>query len=102
MKHSHVWRDSNIHHPPDRGLHPKLKKQEKWSTDMWGLGCLVWEIFNGELPRNSALKSPGKIPKNLGGFQDEEVDEVVTRVVTKVAFCCFTPCGQPLSVDPTC
>jgi len=50
--------------PPERST-AQLKKTEKWSTDVWGLGCLVWEIFNGELVRNTSLKSPGKIPKNL-------------------------------------
>lgn len=26
------------------------------STDMWGLGCLVWEAFNGPLRVRSNLK----------------------------------------------
>ena len=51
--------------PPERSV-AQVKKTEKWSTDMWGLGCLVWEIFNGgELTRNTSLKSPGDIPANL-------------------------------------
>ncbi|KAL8618368.1 hypothetical protein ACOMHN_047440 [Nucella lapillus] len=37
----------------------------KWAADMWGLGCLIWEVFNGVLPRTAALKSLGKIPKIL-------------------------------------
>ena len=32
---------------------------------MWGLGCLIWEVFNGSLSRTGSLKSVGKIPKNL-------------------------------------
>ena len=32
---------------------------------MWGLGCLVWEVFNGPLSRTGSLKSVGKIPKAL-------------------------------------
>ena len=28
---------------------------------MWGLGCLIWEVFNGTLPRTAALKSLGKV-----------------------------------------
>ncbi|XP_041352355.1 N-terminal kinase-like protein [Gigantopelta aegis] len=40
-------------------------KGEKWSRDMWGLGCLIWEVFNGTLPRTSSLKALGKIPKVL-------------------------------------
>ncbi|XP_074814081.1 N-terminal kinase-like protein isoform X2 [Natator depressus] len=36
-----------------------------WSADMWRLGCLIWEVFNGILPRPSSLRSLGKIPKSL-------------------------------------
>ncbi|ELT98079.1 hypothetical protein CAPTEDRAFT_223847 [Capitella teleta] len=63
--------------PPSKGL-PFLEKYdppekagggrkptEKWSTDMWGMGCLIWEVFNGTLIQISALKSPGKIAKSL-------------------------------------
>ena len=35
------------------------------SADMWGLGCLIWEVFNGPLQKTGSLKSVGKIPKNL-------------------------------------
>ena len=28
---------------------------------MWGLGCLIWEVFNGPLPKTSALKAFGKV-----------------------------------------
>ncbi|XP_075401539.1 N-terminal kinase-like protein isoform X3 [Tenrec ecaudatus] len=38
---------------------------EKWSADMWRLGCLIWEVFNGPLVRAAALRNPGKIPKSL-------------------------------------
>ncbi|XP_059574406.1 N-terminal kinase-like protein isoform X4 [Alligator mississippiensis] len=38
---------------------------EKWSADMWRLGCLIWEVFNGPLSRPSCLRSLGKIPKSL-------------------------------------
>ncbi|XP_059154679.1 N-terminal kinase-like protein [Physella acuta] len=40
-------------------------KAEKWAADMWGLGCLIWEVFNGTLPKTVSLKSPGKIPQSL-------------------------------------
>ena len=52
--------------PPEGVDGAKLKKKtEKWSADVWGLGCLIWEIFNGPLPKSSSLKSVGKIPSNL-------------------------------------
>ena len=35
------------------------------SMDMWGLGCLIWELYNGILPRTASLKSVGKIPRNV-------------------------------------
>ncbi|KAJ6657013.1 hypothetical protein lerEdw1_003014 [Lerista edwardsae] len=38
---------------------------EKWSADMWRLGCLIWEVFNGPLPRSASLRNLGKIPKSL-------------------------------------
>ncbi|XP_060575730.1 N-terminal kinase-like protein [Ruditapes philippinarum] len=51
--------------PPEKSDLKRGIKGEKWSSDMWGLGCLIWEVFNGPLPRTSALKAFGKIPKNL-------------------------------------
>ncbi|XP_010634481.1 N-terminal kinase-like protein [Fukomys damarensis] len=64
--------------PPSKGI-PELEQydppeladssgrvvREKWSADMWRLGCLIWEVFNGPLPRAAALRNPGKIPKSL-------------------------------------
>ncbi len=29
--------------------------------DVWRLGCLIWEVFNGTLPRASSLRSLGKV-----------------------------------------
>ncbi|CAH1262011.1 SCYL1 [Branchiostoma lanceolatum] len=51
--------------PPEKNDLSRGRKAEKWSSDMWGLGCLIWEVFNGPLPRTSALKALGKIPKSL-------------------------------------
>ncbi|XP_078466443.1 N-terminal kinase-like protein isoform X1 [Lampetra planeri] len=53
--------------PPERAENPRARQAaaEKWSGDMWGLGCLVWEVFNGPLPRPSSLKALGKIPQSL-------------------------------------
>ena len=28
---------------------------------MWGLGCLIWEIFNGTLTQSSNLKDTSKV-----------------------------------------
>uniref|UniRef100_A0A8C5Q7D2 N-terminal kinase-like protein n=1 Tax=Leptobrachium leishanense TaxID=445787 RepID=A0A8C5Q7D2_9ANUR len=50
--------------PPEKTDHSKAAR-EKWSSDMWCLGCLIWEIFNGSLPRPTALRTFGKIPKSL-------------------------------------
>ncbi|MPC15742.1 N-terminal kinase-like protein [Portunus trituberculatus] len=35
------------------------------AADMWGLGCLVWETFNGTLDQSINLKNTSKIPKSL-------------------------------------
>nr|XP_048712995.1 N-terminal kinase-like protein isoform X2 [Caretta caretta] len=50
--------------PPEKTDNSKIPG-EKWSADMWRLGCLIWEVFNGTLPRPSSLRSLGKIPKSL-------------------------------------
>ncbi|KAF5896025.1 N-terminal kinase-like protein [Clarias magur] len=61
--------------PPAKIVNPDLEKYDppegsrgggdKWSGDVWRLGCLIWEVFNGSLPRASSLRSLGKIPKQL-------------------------------------
>ena len=28
---------------------------------MWGLGCLVWEVYNGPLTQTSALRNTSKV-----------------------------------------
>ncbi|PIK47677.1 putative N-terminal kinase-like protein [Apostichopus japonicus] len=51
--------------PPEKSDTSKRRKVHAWSADMWGLGCLIWEVYNGNLPRVSSLKAIGKIPKPL-------------------------------------
>jgi SCY1-like protein 1 len=48
--------------PPEKaGAKLGRKAGEKWSADMWGLGCLIWEVFNGSLPKVTSLKQLGKV-----------------------------------------
>jgi SCY1-like protein 1 len=51
------------------------KGGSKWSADAWGLGILIWEIFNGPIHQISSLRSPGKIPKALVTTFNELVSE---------------------------
>ncbi|XP_052057692.1 N-terminal kinase-like protein isoform X1 [Mytilus californianus] len=51
--------------PPEKIDLRKGMMAKKWSSDMWGVGCLIWEVFNGPLPQTSSLKAFGKIPKSL-------------------------------------
>uniref|UniRef100_A0A672TDX6 N-terminal kinase-like protein n=1 Tax=Sinocyclocheilus grahami TaxID=75366 RepID=A0A672TDX6_SINGR len=61
--------------PPPKVISPDLERYDppespgnggdKWTGDVWRLGCLIWEVFNGSLPRASSLRSLGKIPKQL-------------------------------------
>ncbi|XP_036182571.1 N-terminal kinase-like protein isoform X2 [Myotis myotis] len=51
--------------PPELADSSGRAVRETWSADMWRLGCLIWEVFNGPLPRATALRNPGKIPKSL-------------------------------------
>ena len=49
----------------------KYRPPEQGSTtaspalDVWGLGCLVWEVFNGPLDAMNQLGRIGSIPKKL-------------------------------------
>ena len=45
--------------PPEIGDSSKRRLSTPWSRDMWGMGCIVWEVFNGPLPA----------PRNLGKHQ---------------------------------
>lgn len=55
--------------PPNRYLPPEeLDTKTRGAAvaiDMWGLGCLIWEIYNGVLSSPDQLKTIAKIPKTL-------------------------------------
>ncbi|VVC89636.1 unnamed protein product, partial [Leptidea sinapis] len=54
-----------IYDPPEKKDPSKLKAVTKCSSDMWGLGCLIWETYNGPLKNQPALKTIDAIPKQL-------------------------------------
>ncbi|XP_072251685.1 N-terminal kinase-like protein [Leuresthes tenuis] len=66
---------SGVSLPAPKAVYPDMEKYdppemsnnsgEKWAGEVWRLGCLIWEVFNGPLPRTSSLRSLGKIPKTL-------------------------------------
>ncbi|XP_032411111.1 LOW QUALITY PROTEIN: N-terminal kinase-like protein [Xiphophorus hellerii] len=66
---------SGVSLPTPKAVYPDMEKYdppemsnssgEKWVGEVWRLGCLIWEVFNGPLPRTSSLRSLGKIPKSL-------------------------------------
>ncbi|KAM4554974.1 N-terminal kinase-like protein [Odontesthes bonariensis] len=66
---------SGVSLPTPKAVYPDMEKYdppempnnsgEKWAGEVWRLGCLIWEVFNGPLPRTSSLRSLGKIPKAL-------------------------------------
>lgn len=43
----------------------KARVSTPWSRDMWGVGIIVWEVFNGPLPAAKNLGNLGQIPKKL-------------------------------------
>lgn len=56
--------------PPARYAPPEGARRaghdgSPWSRDMWGLGCLLWEVHNGALPRPEELKSMGKMSQKV-------------------------------------
>eukprot|EP00064_Thunnus_orientalis_P009858 superscaffoldBa00001277_g9884 len=56
-----VYPDMEKYDPPEM----PNSSGEKWAGEVWRLGCLIWEVFNGPLPRTSSLRSLGKVPKAL-------------------------------------
>ncbi|XP_024942016.1 N-terminal kinase-like protein isoform X2 [Cephus cinctus] len=52
-----------MYRPPE--AMENAKPPTKCSIDMWGLGCLIWEAFNGPLTAAANLKAVDKIPKQL-------------------------------------
>uniref|UniRef100_A0A182J9A2 N-terminal kinase-like protein n=1 Tax=Anopheles atroparvus TaxID=41427 RepID=A0A182J9A2_ANOAO len=62
-----------IYDPPEKSDPQKLKLATKCSSDMWGLGCLVWEAFNGPLKTRGNLKNIEGIPKSLAPLYCELV-----------------------------
>uniref|UniRef100_A0A673B0Q0 N-terminal kinase-like protein n=1 Tax=Sphaeramia orbicularis TaxID=375764 RepID=A0A673B0Q0_9TELE len=66
---------SGIVLPAPKAVYPDMEKYDppemsnssgdKWAGEVWRLGCLIWEVFNGPLPRASSLRSLGKVPKSL-------------------------------------
>jgi len=51
--------------PPERKDPAKARLSSSWATDSWGLGCLIWEVYNGALPAMENLGKLGEIPKSL-------------------------------------
>ncbi|EGI68827.1 PREDICTED: N-terminal kinase-like protein [Acromyrmex echinatior] len=52
-----------VYQPPE--AKESSKPATKCSVDMWGLGCLIWETYNGTLNTTSQLKITGQIPKQI-------------------------------------
>ncbi|XP_011500938.1 PREDICTED: N-terminal kinase-like protein [Ceratosolen solmsi marchali] len=52
-----------IYQPPE--AKENSKPITKCSVDMWGLGCLIWEAFNGPLTVSGSLNTTNQIPELL-------------------------------------
>lgn len=57
----------DVYNPPEKADPSRMRTTTKWAADMWGLGCLIWEAFNGLLDQSFSLKTTSKIPKTLVG-----------------------------------
>jgi len=51
--------------PPESKDLSKQQFSTDWSSDIWGLGCLIWEVFNGTLRNMDQLGKIGDIHKLL-------------------------------------
>ena len=55
----------NKYCPPERSDPSKARTASSWGADVWGLGCLIWEVYNGALPAMESLGKLGDIAKSL-------------------------------------
>ncbi|XP_063584982.1 N-terminal kinase-like protein isoform X2 [Penaeus indicus] len=60
-----VLPELEIYNPPEKMNPSKMRTTTMWAADMWGLGCLIWEVFNGLLDESFSLKNTQKLPKSL-------------------------------------
>ncbi len=69
-----VLHNLDVYEPPEKSpvanLNAPNQNRNSVSTesgvDSWGLGCLIWEIFNGVLVNKKNLQNPGSnLPKRL-------------------------------------
>jgi len=57
--------------PPESRDLSKQQFSTDWSSDIWGLGCLIWEVFNGTLRSMDQLGTLGDIHKLLTSVYKE-------------------------------
>ncbi|KAF7266767.1 N-terminal kinase-like protein yata [Rhynchophorus ferrugineus] len=62
-----------VYDPPEKNDSGRQRAITKCSSDMWGLGCLIWEVFNGPLYQQGSLRNSEKIPKQLTNLYSELV-----------------------------
>jgi len=51
--------------PPEKKDSGMQRNATPWSADVWGLGCLIWEVYNEPLKAMENLGKLGDIPKKL-------------------------------------
>ena len=54
-----------MYEPPEVTRGGSVAQKQQSARDIWGIGCLIWEVFNGSLTKSTQLKVVGKIPKSL-------------------------------------
>jgi SCY1-like protein 1 len=59
------WPALTPYSPPEIKQNNSMYGDPNPAQDMWGLGCIIWEIFNGQLNQPNDLARIGKIPNKL-------------------------------------
>jgi len=52
-----------VYSPPELKNNPSNPPTQ--NQDLWGLGCIIWEVFNGPLLQTTDLAKIGRIPAKL-------------------------------------
>ncbi|RWS10279.1 N-terminal kinase-like protein [Dinothrombium tinctorium] len=75
-----------IYSPPERSDLSTRKVGPKWAEDSYGLGVLIWEVFNGSLTQKSALRSVGKLPKSLVPQYKQLINNIPDKRISPMDF----------------
>ncbi|XP_047738542.1 N-terminal kinase-like protein [Hyalella azteca] len=69
-----------VYDAPEKANSALWKDMKPWSTDSWGLGCFMWEVFNvTPLVQSGVLRNTTKFPSSVTGVYKQLLSESPAR-----------------------